>query len=137
MTTTETVTATLVDAHGVAWKARDLSGRTDRPLEMGGKNEGLMASEHVLVALVSCTATTARKVADKRGVALDAVEIVAHLDFDERGEAARIRLRIVAASAAPRERVVKVFDLAERACTISKMLAIEVEREVVTSGARA
>jgi uncharacterized OsmC-like protein len=128
---TEIVTARMADRHGVQWEARDLRGRTDRPLDMGGKNDGPMASEHLLIALASCQTTTAWKIAQKRGVALDDVRIEAAMDFDDRGEATGIRLRIEVKSPGPEKDVLKVFELAERACTISKLLSVEPVRTVV------
>lgn len=127
----ETVTTRLADRHGVTWQARDLQGRTDRPEDMGGQNQGLMASEHLLVALASCTTTTAVKIAEKRGVALDDVRVDASMAFDERGEVTGIELRIEVDSPAEDKAVEKVFDLAERACTISKLLVFEVDRILV------
>lgn len=127
---TETVTARLADAHGVRWQARDLGGRTDRPADMGGQNEGPMASEHVLIALASCTATTAVKIAAKRSVELHDLAIETAMDFDDRGEVEAIRMRIDLESPNAEKDVLKVFDLAERACTISKLLALEVDRIV-------
>lgn len=115
----------MADRHGVHWEARDLKGRTDRPLEMGGQNLGLMASEHVLVALASCQATTASKIAEKRGVVLNDVQVEASMDFDERGEVENIRLRIEVESPGSEKDVTKVFELAERACTVTKLLVIE------------
>lgn len=131
MTSTEIVTARLADRHGVHWSARDLAGRTDRPVEMGGQNRGLMASEHLLVALASCQTTTAVKIAEKRGVRIDDLRIEAAMDFDDRGEASGIRLRIVVTSGDAEKDVRKVLDLAERACTISKLLAVVPERTVI------
>jgi uncharacterized OsmC-like protein len=131
LTDTEIVTTRLADAHGVHYTARDVGGRTDRPLEMGGKNAGLMASEHVLVALASCTTTSAIKVASKRGVTLTDVRIEAAMDFDERGLVSAIRLRIEVASPDDEAAVLKVFDLAERVCTVSRLLALAPIRTIV------
>lgn len=125
VSSTETVYARLADRHGVHWEARDLKGRTDRPFEMGGKNMGLMASEHVLVALASCQVTTAYKIAEKRSVVLTDVRVEASMDFDERGEVENLRLRIEVDSPSAEKDVTKVFELAEKACTITKLLVIE------------
>ena len=130
VSSTETVTARLADPHGVRWQARDLSGRTDRPTDMGGQNEGPMASELVLIALASCTATTATKIAQKRSVDIRDLAIETAMDFDDRGEVANIRMRIEVESPNEEKDVLKVFDLAERVCTISKLLALEVDRIV-------
>ena len=130
MSTTEIVTARMADRHGVHWEARDLKGRTDRPHDMGGQNGGPMASELLLIALASCQSTTAWKIAEKRGVNLADVAIEAAMDFDERGEATGIRLRIDVVSPSPEKDVLKVFELAERSCTISKLLALEPQRAV-------
>lgn len=124
MTDIEIITATLADRHGVHWKARDLEGRTDRPVELGGTNAGLMASEHVLVALASCTTTTAAKIAEKRRVRLDDVRVEAGMEFDDRGDASAIRVTFDVDSPDDEAAVRKVFELAERACTIRKLLAL-------------
>jgi uncharacterized OsmC-like protein len=131
MSDTEVVTTRLADRHGVHWEARDLSGRTDRPGALGGGNAGLMASEHLLVALASCTTTSAYKIGEKRGVHLDDVRCRAEMDFDERGLASAIRLRIEVESPSDEKDVAKVFDLAERVCTISKLLVLAPERTLV------
>lgn len=131
MTTTETVTTKLADAHGVKWQARGLAGRTDRPADMGGGDAGPMASELVLIALASCTTTTALKIATKRKVALTDVRCEASMDFDERGEVIDVRLRVDVESHDDEQDVLKVFELAERACTITKLLAIEPDVVVV------
>jgi uncharacterized OsmC-like protein len=123
--TTEIVTSRLADRHGVHWEARDLRGRTDRPHDMGGQNGGPMASEHLLIALASCQTTTAWKIAEKRSVDLRDVRIEAAMDFDDRGEVEGIRLRIEVESPSQEKDVAKVFELAERACTITKLLAVE------------
>lgn len=125
MTDIETITTRLADAHGVHYTARDLTGRTDRPSDLGGTNAGLMASEHVLVALASCTTTTAVKIAKKRSVALTDVRIAAHMDFDDRGEPHAIRVEIDVDSDADEAAIQKVVELAERACTIRKLLALQ------------
>lgn len=125
MPTTEVVTSRLADRHGVHWEARDLKGRTDRPQDMGGQDQGPMATEHVLIALASCQTTTAWKIAEKRSVDLRDVRIEAAMDFDDRGEVEGIRLRIEVVSASSEKDVAKVFELAERACTVSKLLSLE------------
>lgn len=128
---TEVVRTRLADRHGVHWEARDLAGRTDRPLDMGGQNGGPMASEHVLIALASCQTTTAWKIAEKRGVTLVSVEVEAAMDFDDRGEVEGIRLRIEVVSPSPEKDVSKVFELAERACTVTKLLSLELDTILV------
>ena len=131
MPTTEIVTSRLADRHGVHWEARDLKGRTDRPHDMGGQNLGPMASEHVLIALASCQTTTAWKIAEKRGVDLRDVRVEAAMDFDDRGEVEGIRLRIEVTSPSAEKDVSKVFELAEKACTISKLLVLELDVTLV------
>lgn len=129
--TTEVVTATLVDRNGVRWRARVHEARTDRPVDLGGGDSGPMASEILLAALASCTATTVAKVAEKRRLSLREIEISAFLDFDDEGEPFRIRLRVLVASRHDPVEVMKALDIAERLCTISHMLRIPIERDCV------
>jgi uncharacterized OsmC-like protein len=93
-----------------------------------------MASEFVLIALASCQTTTAWKIAEKRSVILHDVRIEAAMEFDDRGEASGIRLRIDVESPSAEKAVLKVFELAERACTISKLIALDVQRVVTVQG---
>jgi putative redox protein len=128
VTSTERVEAVSHGPHGVVAKVRGHTLTTDRPPEMGGADHGLMASEHLLVALASCTATSATKIAAKRGVPLADLRVVTEMDFDDRGEVSGLRLAVRVRSEAPEADVRKVFDLAERVCTISKLLSRPVER---------
>ncbi len=131
MTDIETITTRLADKHGVTWQARDIEGRTDRPESMGGANAGPMASEHVLIALASCTTTTAVKIAAKRNIRLDDIQIEASMAFDDRGLVESVRLQITVDSPDATDAVAKLFDLAERSCTISKLLAVDIERTII------
>lgn len=116
--------------HGVHATVRGHEVTTDRPREMGGEDRGLMASEHVLVALASCQTTTALKVAAKRGVDVRDIRVTADMRFDARSEVTGIHLVIRARSTNDDAAVRRVFDLAERACTISKLLKTPVTREI-------
>lgn len=130
MSSTERVEAVAHGRHGVHAKVRGHALTTDRPTEMGGEDRGLMASEHLLLALASCTATTAVKVAAKRNVPLEDLRVATEMDFDERGEVTAIRLEVRVRSSAPGGAIEKVFELAERICTISKLLSFPVTRRL-------
>lgn len=108
-------------------KARGHEWVQDKPAELGGDDTGPMASELLLGSLLACQLSTFRKVADKRRLRVDPVSLEGELHFDERGDMARIRLRWVLSSAEDDARLDAVVRLTDRACTISKALAIPVE----------
>lgn len=100
----------------------------DKPPELGGTDRGIMASEHVLVALGGCMCQTVRRIADVRKVPLAHVEFEAQMGFDDRGEVVRVEIFGRVRSGAPRADVEKVLELSARACTISKLLGDRVTK---------
>lgn len=128
MTSIERVTSVAHGKHGVHADVRSHRVTTDRPKDMGGEDRGLMASEHLLVALASCTCTTAVKIAEKRSVPLERVAADAEMEFDERGEVSAIRVHVRLTTAAAEKDARKVVELAERVCTISKLIGFPVQR---------
>lgn len=100
----------------------------DKPPELGGTDRGVMASEHVLVALGGCMCQTVRRIADVRKVPLTHVEFTAEMGFDAKGSVTAVRMDGVVRSPAPREDVEKVLDLSARACTVSKLLGDRVQK---------
>lgn len=102
----------------------------DKPQASGGQDTGAMASEHLLAALGSCQVTTAHRIAAKRRTPVDAIAVTATAVFD--GDLIdRIDLDVVVTGGPDDdEELETVFRLVERSCTISRALAVPVQRTV-------
>lgn len=127
--TTERASGRLVAPKTTRIQVRQFELIQDKPPESGGTDQGPMASEYLLAALVACTLTTARRIAEQRKVEMT-VEADAEMDFDDRGEIVGFRLIERVRSPADRKAVETVLALSERACTISKLLGQKPERVV-------
>ena len=75
----------LVGPTEVALRTGTHSITVDEPSALGGADAGASPINHALVALASCQAITYRFWAEKLGIALDDVEVVADADIDLRG----------------------------------------------------
>lgn len=119
MSGVERVEARLLPGGAVEWRARGASGRAE---PAGG---AATPTEHLLAALAASMASTAARLAQRRGVPLDDVRASAEVETDERGEPVEVRLRIHVVSAADEGSVASVFEQAERACAVTKLLGFE------------
>lgn len=106
--------------------ARGHTAIQDKPAESGGRDEGMMASEHLLVALLSCQLSTFHKVAAKRKSPARVERVQGDLVFGG-GDIERVRLRFELDTDEPDEKVASLLRLTDRACTISKVLSVPVE----------
>jgi uncharacterized OsmC-like protein len=135
MVSTERAVGELRSPKSTRLQVRQFTLIQDKPPASGGTDEGPMASEYLLAALASCTLTTAARIAEQRKVAMSLVA-EAEMDFDDRGEVTAIRLLEKVRSDAPPKDVETVLHLTERACTISKLLAVKPSRSVVITALR-
>lgn len=88
-----------------------------------------MASEYLLAALASCQITTAHTIAAKRRHPIDAILITATLSLD--GDIiTNIVLDVEVRGGSGDDELETVFRLTERTCTVSRALAVPVERRV-------
>jgi uncharacterized OsmC-like protein len=69
----------------VGLRARDHAITVDEPPSLGGQDAAANPVEYALAAIASCQAITYRFWADKLGIALDGVQVVAEGDLDVNG----------------------------------------------------
>ena len=98
----------------------------DKPAVSGGGDEGPMASELLLAALLACQHSTFVKVAAKRRLDAAIRQIRGELEF-EGGDIARGRVRFFLESTAPDEAIATAIRLTDKACTISKAVRFPLE----------
>lgn len=107
--------------------ARGHSVIQDKPADLGGQDQGPMASEYLLGSLLACQLSTFVKVAAKRRADLQAVRIHGDLHFDDRGDIERVALAWSLSGGAEDKAVETVLRLTDKACTISRALSVPVE----------
>ena len=100
----------------------------DKPAASGGRDEGPMASELLLGALLACQHSTFVKVAAKRRTAVELLGLRGEVHFKD-GDVERIAVHFdVSASVdVTDEAVDTLIRLTDRACTITKALRVPVE----------
>ncbi len=98
----------------------------DKPPAYGGNDEGVMASELLMAALLSCQLSTFAKIKAKRSAASEVESIHCACHFDEAGDIARmvVTWRFSSGERKEQETLVKLTD---RVCTISRALKVPVE----------
>lgn len=106
--------------------ARHLSVVQDKPESSGGTDEGMMASEHLLVALLSCQLSTFHKVAAKRGADVAAASIQGDMHFDGAGDIGKIEMSWVFEGDADDKALDTIVRLTDKVCTISRVLTCPV-----------
>lgn len=114
-------------------QVRDHRVEIDKPEAKGGTDAGPMPTEHVLVALASCTLMATVRVAGKREVPVDEVSAVAEMTFDG-PRAEQVTLRLEADSPADPDEWATVARLAGRACTVEQMLDVPIDKSVTVGG---
>lgn len=65
--------------------SRDVVGVLDEPQVRGGTNQGLTPTETLISALVGCTNVIGQRIAEKMGLHVEDMQIVADAQFDRRG----------------------------------------------------
>lgn len=125
----ETATAVPRSPVSCTVTARHLSVVQDKPASSGGEDSGMMASEHLLVALLSCQLSTFYKVAAKRKADARAASITGDLHFDDAGDIARVALHWVFAGSADDKALETLIRLTDKVCTISRVLSCPVDAD--------
>lgn len=105
----------------------------DKPPELGGADEGPMASELLLASLLACQLSTYAKVAAKRGITAGPARLDGALHFDDRGDMERVELDWHFPTHC--DGLEAVLRLTDRSCTISKGLSVPVEWHLHCDGA--
>lgn len=123
---TESATAVPRSPVSVAVTARHLAAVQDKPPASGGRDEGMMASEHLLVALLACQHSTLVKVAAKRRVEVAVERIDGHLDFDDASAIERARVHFVLQGSLEPAQAETLLRLTDKACTISQALRVPI-----------
>jgi uncharacterized OsmC-like protein len=123
---TETATALPRSAVSVQVTLRGHTVVQDKPVASGGRDEGPMASELLLAALLGCQNSTFVKVAAKRRVAATLRRLDGEMDFKD-GDISALRVRFTLATDATDDQVATVLRLTDKACTISQALKVPVE----------
>lgn len=110
----------------------------DKPPGSGGKDEGPMASELLLAALLACQHSTFVKVAAKRKVEASIRDLKGELEFAD-GDivAVRVRFHLHAPPETTDQQVETLLKLTDRTCTISRVLKVPVESGYTRSAAAA
>jgi len=122
----ETATAVPRSPVSCTVTARDHVIVQDKPEELGGQDLGAMASEHLLVALLSCQLSTFHKVAAKRKSDVRAAAVRGDLHFDDAGDIAKITVHWTFEGGDDKARATLVR-LTDKVCTISRVLSVPVE----------
>ncbi len=103
----------------------------DKPPANGGNDAGPMASELLLAGLLACQLSTLRKVADKRRIEAEVVDLRGDLVFNDAGDIERVDLHYQLQTDAPPGQVETLLRLTDKACTISRALSVPVHAQFV------
>lgn len=106
--------------------ARDLEIVQDKPADYGGDNQGMMASELLMAALLSCQLSTYAKIAEKRGSDAELHAIEAETQFDDKGDIERIDLLWYFGDDVDAKVSDTLMKLTDKVCTISRALSCPV-----------
>lgn len=131
----ETATAVPRTAVSCTVTARNHVAIQDKPEANGGQDMGMMASEHLLVALLSCQLSTFAKVAAKRKSDARAASIRGDLHFNDAGDIDRVQLHWVLADC-DEKTASTLTRLTDKVCTISRVLSCPVEADYALSNSK-
>ncbi len=98
----------------------------DKPAEFGGNDEGVMASELLMAALLSCQLSTYAKVKAKRSAEAELSSIRCECHFNDAGDIDRLAVAWQF-SAGDQKEIQTLIKLTDRVCTISRALKVPVE----------
>jgi organic hydroperoxide reductase OsmC/OhrA len=132
----ETGTAVPRSAVSVAVVLRGHTLVQDKPKASGGHDEGPMASELLLAALLGCQHSTFVKVAAKRKVEAAIRDLKGEMEFKDGDiSAIRVRFHLAAPEATTDAQLDTLLRLTDRTCTISRALKLPVESVYTRSAA--
>lgn len=134
----ETGTAVPRSAVSVAVVLRGHTLVQDKPQASGGKDEGPMASELLLAGLLACQHSTFVKVAAKRKVEATIRDLKGEMEFNDGDiSALRVKFHLSAPESTTDAQLETVLRLADKSCTISRVLKVPVESRYTRSAAAA
>ncbi len=122
----ETATAKPRSPVSASIQIRDHTVIQDKPAEFGGTDEGVMASELLMAALLSCQLSTFAKVKAKRDAAAELDSLRCDCHFNDAGDIERLAVTWAFASGQSKE-IETLIKLTDRVCTISRALKVPVE----------
>lgn len=93
----------------------------DEPLAMGGKELGLSPRELLCASLGACTCITLRMYADRKGMALDSVEVIV-AEENEEGPAVSISRQVRISGALDEAQRSRLMEIADK-CPIHQLLS--------------
>ncbi len=95
----------------------------DEPLSNGGKDLGPTPTELLLSALASCTASTLRMYADKKGWDVDRIdlEVSIHIEKNETGQVSNIETQIAISGQVTADQKERMLEIA-RKCPLYRLL---------------
>lgn len=100
----------------------------DKPADLGGKDEGPMASELLLAGLLSCQHSSFVKTAAKRRVEVVVRDLKGDMDLvDGDIVAIRVKMHLAAPAAVTDRQLETILKLTDRICTVSRVLKVPVE----------
>ncbi|MGB0653583.1 MAG: OsmC family protein [Thermoplasmatota archaeon] len=123
----ESATAVPTSAVSANIAARHHTMVQDKPPASGGTDRGPMASELLLGGLLACQLSTLVKVAAKRRMEVEVVELQGDMVFDDKSDIERVDLHFQLRTQAPAKKVETLLRLTDQACTISRALSVPVQ----------
>ncbi len=123
---TEIGTARPISPVSAQIRLRHLTVIQDKPPAYGGTDRGPMASELLLAGLLACQLSTLHKVAAKRRMDIEVVDLKGSLVFDDAGDIARVDLHFQVRTPAGEDQVETLLRLTDKACTISRVLKVPI-----------
>ena len=100
----------------------------DEPLENGGKDTGPTPTELILSGLASCTASTLRMYADKKGWDVERIdlELSIHIEKTDNGQLSRIHSSVDITGNITQEQKDRMLEIAMK-CPVRKLLTNPIE----------
>lgn len=100
----------------------------DEPLDKGGENRGPAPYDFILAALATCTAATLRMYADRKGFALEGVDLELEMEVEktETGQVTRIERKITLKGELSESEEQRLMDIADK-CPVHRLLTNEVQ----------
>lgn len=124
------MTQVTVDLDRAHYQTHITSGKhviwADEPPENGGQDEGMEPFELLLASLGSCTAITVRMYADRKGWALERIQITLKLVQDTKKKVTRIHKRIDLTGALSDEERKRLVEIADR-CPVHRLMTSPLE----------
>ena len=98
----------------------------DEPINLGGTDLGFGPSELLCSALATCTCVTLRMYADRKGWALEDVQVSIDFEWDNATKTSRIKRHITLVGELNEDEQARLMDIADK-CPIHKALSNPIE----------